>query len=130
MVQITLIEKIDNYNINYNLDGGTLSKKKKTYSIFDDDITLGTPIKEGYTFTGWTGGKNLFDKTNPNEATVFINIAGTTAGVESRDRSIYVPVKSNTTYTISVPAREFYLYFAVGEDWYGTVLRCGPADST
>ena len=56
--KITLLEKIDTYNINYNLDGGELNKPRKTYSTFDDDLLLSNPTKPGYTFTGWTNGKN------------------------------------------------------------------------
>ena len=105
---------VKDYDIEYDLDGGTITGQPTTYNEETDTFTIPTPTKEGYTFTGWTGGKNLFDKTNPNEATVFINIAGTTAGVESRDRSIYVPVKSNTTYTISYPENvERYRAFSV-----------------
>lgn len=44
---------------------------------------------------------NLFDKNNPNEATVWINEACTSAGVSSGDYSIYIPCLSNTTYKIT-----------------------------
>ena len=36
-------------------------------------------------------------------------------------------VRKNTTYTISVPAKELYLYFAVGEDWYGSADLFGSS---
>ena len=36
-------------------------------------------------------------------------------------------VRKNTTYTISVPAMELYLYFAVGEDWYGSADLFGSS---
>ncbi len=36
-------------------------------------------------------------------------------------------VRKNTTYTISVPAMELYLYFAVGEDWYGSTDLFGSS---
>lgn len=45
------------YTITYNLDGGawkdgqTVAEK---YTVESDDITLGTPEKTGFTFTGWT----------------------------------------------------------------------------
>ena len=36
-------------------------------------------------------------------------------------------VRKNSTYTISVPAMEVYLYFAVGEDWYGSTDLFGSS---
>ena len=43
------------YNITYNLDGGSVSGNPETYNITSDSITLINPTKTGYTFTGWTG---------------------------------------------------------------------------
>ena len=42
------------WNITYNLDGGSLAEKKTKYTGLDR-FTLPTPTKTGYTFTGWTG---------------------------------------------------------------------------
>lgn len=42
------------YNINYNLNGGTMSGQKRSYTV-TDSFTLSQPTKTGYTFTGWTG---------------------------------------------------------------------------
>ena len=44
-----------NYSITYNLDGGSLSGQKSSYTIETDTFTLPAPSKTGYTFTGWTG---------------------------------------------------------------------------
>ena len=52
---------IKNYDIEYNLDGGTITGHPTTYNEETDTFTLPTPTKEGYTFAGWTGGKNLLD---------------------------------------------------------------------
>lgn len=47
-----------NYSITYELNGGTLDNKVTSYKITSKDITLGEPIKEGYSFTGWTTSDN------------------------------------------------------------------------
>ncbi|MBQ8131791.1 MAG: InlB B-repeat-containing protein, partial [Bacilli bacterium] len=96
--KITLIEKIDTYKINYDLDGGTLKKKKNTYSTFDTDFELENPTKEGYEFTGWTVGKNLY---NPQ----YLKTNGKNLEDKSRkDAGFYrvlIDVKPNTDYTLS-----------------------------
>lgn len=44
------------YNIVYDLDGGTIENaNESSYTLLTNDITLGKPSKEGYTFIGWTG---------------------------------------------------------------------------
>ena len=55
------------YNISYNLNGGSLSGQKTSYTVADS-FTLLTPTKTGYTFTGWTGNNG----TTPQK-TVTVN---------------------------------------------------------
>ena len=44
------------YSIVYDLDGGTIENaNESSYTLLTNDITLGKPTKEGYTFVGWTG---------------------------------------------------------------------------
>ena len=44
------------YDIQYDLDGGTVNGTNKTkYTIETDSFDLINPEKEGYTFSGWTG---------------------------------------------------------------------------
>jgi len=53
---ITLVAQWDliNYEINYGLNLGSNSiNNPATYTIEDEDITLGDATKEGYTFNGW-----------------------------------------------------------------------------
>ena len=55
------------YNISYNLNGGSLSGQKTSYTVVDS-FTLPQPTKTGYTFIGWTGSNG----TTPQK-TVTIN---------------------------------------------------------
>ena len=43
------------YDITYNLAGGTASPLQTSYNIESDSFVLPVPIRTGYTFTGWTG---------------------------------------------------------------------------
>ena len=54
---LTLVAKweIANYEINYELGGGTNnSGNPATYTVNDETITLKDPSRTGYTFAGWT----------------------------------------------------------------------------
>lgn len=42
------------YNIYFNLNGGTLSSANPFQYTINDSVTFNEPIKAGYTFTGWT----------------------------------------------------------------------------
>ena len=43
-----------NYNIDYNLDGGTLGENAPENARFDDTVEISNPTKTGNRFTGWT----------------------------------------------------------------------------
>ena len=49
--------KAKEYSIEYELDGGKLSKGVENpsgYTVLDRDIILSNPTRLGYTFLGWT----------------------------------------------------------------------------
>ena len=50
---------LDTYTITYNLNGGTLSTEKNSYTVESDDITLDTPTRKGYLFLGWYTNSDL-----------------------------------------------------------------------
>ena len=52
------------YSITYNLDGGSISGQKTSYTIETSTFTLQTPIKAGYTFSGWTGSNGTTPQTS------------------------------------------------------------------
>ena len=47
--------KTHSYSIAYNLNSGSISGQKTSYTVEDNAFTLPTPTKTGYTFTGWSG---------------------------------------------------------------------------
>ena len=77
------------YNITYNLNGGTVTGNPTTYTV-DDTITLKNPTKTGYTFAGWTG-------TGLSSASTNVSIAKGSTG----DRS-YVANWTPNTYTYNI----------------------------
>ena len=49
-----------NYNITYNLDGGTnAAANPASYTVESEDITLAAPTRQGFTFLGWSGDIGL-----------------------------------------------------------------------
>ncbi len=76
---VTLYAKwnISNYNITYNLDGGTVATENPTtYNIETPTFSLNNPTQAGCTFDGWTG-------TGLTEATQTVTIAQGSTGDRS-----------------------------------------------
>lgn len=77
------------YTITYNLDGGTISGQKTTYTV-DDTFTLPQPTKTGYTFLGYVGSN------------------GTTA---QKSVTVNKCTRGNLMYTAQWQANNYYLTF-------------------
>ena len=64
---------LDLYTISYNLNNGTATGNPDSYTVESDAITLNTPTRPGYTFTGWSGtgldGENNMTVTIPTGST-------------------------------------------------------------
>ena len=59
------IKLVDDYYIDYNLNGGTVSTPNRTtYSKTTNTFTLNNPTKTFYTFTGWTGSNGSTPSTS------------------------------------------------------------------
>lgn len=54
-ITVEYSESAINYTLTYNLDSGSLSGQKESYTIEDETFTLPTPTKQGYKFLGWSG---------------------------------------------------------------------------
>ncbi|MCM1120297.1 MAG: InlB B-repeat-containing protein [bacterium] len=61
------------YNISYDLDGGTVTGNPTEYTIESSAITLVNPTKTGYSFGGWSGT----DLTGSNNMSVTISAGST-----------------------------------------------------
>ncbi|CAH0534995.1 hypothetical protein [Oscillospiraceae bacterium] len=64
---------LERYTISYNLNNGTATGNPDSYTVESDAITLNTPTRPGYTFTGWSGtgldGENNMTVTIPTGST-------------------------------------------------------------
>ncbi len=67
------IWKNEEYNITYNLDGGTVSGNPTTYTAKTETIVLNEPTKAGYKFTGWTEGQDKIGTIIAQESNFTIN---------------------------------------------------------
>ena len=86
------------YTITYDLDGGVNNPSNpSTYTNRTETFTLEDPTKDGYTFTGWTVGKNLYSYDYLWENQVVGT--GTEVGTDTK-RGMY-DVKPNTYYYLS-----------------------------
>lgn len=104
---VTLYAKwnIINYNITYNLDGGSVvTENPTTYNIETPTFSLNNPTQPGYTFDGWTG-------TGLNEATQTVTIAQGSTGNRSYTanwtRFAYVLVLENGITATPSPAATY-----------------------
>ena len=117
------IYSLATYTLTYNLDGGTNSgTNPSTYTYTTPTITLGSPIKTGYTFAGWytasdfsgsavssiplnsSGNKTYYAKFTVNSYTLSFNSKGgsSVASVTTNYLSDWVqpsnPTKSGYTF--------------------------------
>lgn len=78
------------YTITYNLDGGTVTGNPGNYTIESNAIILNNPMKEGYTFAGWSG-------TDLTENSTSVTIAAGSTGNRS-----YTAHWTNADYTVTL----------------------------
>ena len=105
-----------NYEIQYDLQGGTLSTQNPTtYNVETDTFTLNNPTQIGYTFLGWTGSNGNTPQTTvtiptgsygdkayianwqANTYTVKYNGNGNTSGSTANSTHTYDVAKNLTT---------------------------------
>ena len=85
-----LVGQVSNhlFNISYDLDGGTGTDLPTTYSILSQPLTLPTPTKIGYAFTGFYNNQtllNVLDQTVDKDLILEARYAPLVANVEIYD---------------------------------------------
>lgn len=117
------------YNIRYELDGGTLSNKKDTYTI-EEGYTPLVPYKEGYSFQRWsprridvgTTGDFTFTAIWEANSTIksgtalrsaMINLySGIETNATSIVRSTSEPSPSNNAVDVSIEGAPIYMWYS------------------
>jgi uncharacterized repeat protein (TIGR02543 family) len=117
----TLIE----YEISYDVNGGTNETNPKTYTIETETITLDNPTKEGHTFDGWyenpehngepiteislgsTGDRNLYAKWLL-EGLEFDSESGTITDYTGIAKDIIIPSVINDVIVTTIGDTAFY----------------------
>ena len=104
------------YTITYNLNGGSNAlSNPATYTIESNTITLATPTKTGYTFTGWsisaiphgsTGNKTISANWTPTVYTITYLMNG---GTNAESNPATYTIESNAI-TFAEPTRTGYTF--------------------
>lgn len=120
---VNAVETPNVYTITYNVNGGTLATLTQEVT-YDSEVTLATPTREGYDFTGWTyEGKSVtngkwkiaqnitleaqYAEILPEFVTVTFNRTGETPVVvevpygQSLNAADYPVLEQKTGYTIA-----------------------------
>lgn len=91
-ITLTAQWSLDTYMIAYDTQGGTASGLRTSYNVNSDSYTLPTPVREGYTFAGWSG-------SNGSTPQMSVSIAKGSTGTKS-----YTANWKANTYTVSYNA--------------------------
>mgnify|MGYP004648648895 CR=1 FL=1 len=124
-IRLQAVWDVSEYNITYNLNGGTNPAGAKTsYTIETADYTLPTPTKTGYTFGGWytnsgltgnavtqitkgsTGNKTFWAKWTAVEYSITYNLDG---GTNNASNPTKYTVET-ATITLADPTRTGYTF--------------------
>ncbi|MCQ2517393.1 MAG: MBG domain-containing protein [Lachnospiraceae bacterium] len=128
--EIVLYYTADVYDLEYDLDGGTVSGNPENYTI-RDTVVLNKPEKPGYTFQGWqkdgetglvkevtiaagsTGNKKYTAKYTENNASIFVNWSTASTGAISYQLSNLTQLFGAATgrsKAITAPKMEGYIF--------------------
>ncbi len=129
--ELTADWQVIDYDIVYNLNGGTLNSPISKYNIESEQIIIPTPTKKGYEFLGWTGSNGTIPQKNVviskgsignknYEAnwqvinyTINYNLDGGNMSSSLTSYNIETPA-----FTLPIPTKEGYSF----QGWTGTDL--------
>ena len=99
--------QVINYDITYNLNGGSATPLQTSYNVESNTFTLPQPTRTGYIFTGWTG-------TSLSSATKSVSISKGSTG--------------NRNYTANWTANYYTVnYYQNGSLWATRSVQYGTA---
>ena len=87
---------VNTYSITYQLNGGSLPSGQSNPTSYTDaspDITLNNPVREGYTFMGWTGNNGTTPETT---VTIPTNSIGNRTYIAN-----WEPINYSITYNLN-----------------------------
>ena len=123
--------QVNSYSISYNLNGGSISGQKTSYTV-EDSFTLPTPTRTGYTFTGWTGSNGTTANTS---VTVSKGNTGNKSYTANWKINTYVvdinPIIQNVTYNSGLDSFTFSVWLngnLVAQnvtDYYNSAINYG-----
>ena len=131
--------KIKDYDITYNLSGGTLSSPIAKYTVESETILLPSPTREGYKFIGWTGDNGILPSLsvkiekgsignkeyNANWQPINYNISYDFDGGSVLSQLTNYNIETNT-FTLSQPTKEGYTFAG----WVGSELNSATKNVT
>ncbi len=122
---VYIVKNANEYSITYELDGGKFDgTPKEEYTVEDEDYTLPTPVKAGYTFLGWyengtkvdvldtadAENKTYTAKWEATEYTITYVLDG--GALDDTEKTKYTVEDAN--YTLPTPAKAGYTFLG----WY------------
>ena len=110
-------------NINYMLDGGSFEEEPEySTKTMSEDYTLPHPVRNGYTFTGWTGSNGDTPQLNVTipagtteivryfanwELTIMSITYNLDGGILNEPKNTYTTLE---TFTLGIPYKEGYIF--------------------
>lgn len=119
-IQITAIFEPITYSLTFELNDSTFDNNITSYTVEDLPIKFNTPIKKGYTFTGWNIDGDLVDELTIDNignailtATfelISFNITYNLDGGINNSENVNSYTINDSTITLSNPTKEGYIF--------------------
>ena len=127
-ITINAVYKAIEYTITYELNGGTNDESNPATYTVEDEVSLATPTRPGYSFLGWSdGGKIAKGSTGDKTFTaswevITYNISYELNGGTNAENNPATYTIESDAITLSAPTRDYYTFIGWEE---GNVLPAG-----